>query len=342
MASNLPLLLIGFSLIIGPVLVAAYLRSDLYPRSRYSIAAMVCLTTLLMVLQAHHAAYFLTDVPPVDAGSYVVSLLLAPALFFYAGRFVIWPDAAFSVHLIWCLTPCLLPLLMPLQVTIAVVLLIGAGYATWFSWIVYTIRSQRRQYRFEMLFALVVTSMAAGVFLLGAFFPRHSEGWFYLFYSQSIGIAYVMVTFALIAIPDFVTDLFDLTRGKYAASTLDAVDVKATLSHLHRVMEERELYREEGLSLTSLAQEIGLTPHQLSELLNHHLGTGFSQYLRRHRVDAARRQLVANPADTILAIGMDVGFRSQSTFYAAFKAESGLSPGEFRQRALLQDKSGTP
>jgi AraC-like DNA-binding protein len=37
------------------------------------------------------------------------------------------------------------------------------------------------------------------------------------------------------------------------------------------------------------------------------------------------------PARSILSIGMDVGFRSQSAFYAAFQEVTGQSPGDFRR-----------
>jgi len=49
------------------------------------------------------------------------------------------------------------------------------------------------------------------------------------------------------------------------------------------------------------------------------------------RVAAAKDLLVSAPMQSILSIGMDTGFRSQSSFYAAFKEITGQSPGDYRK-----------
>jgi methylphosphotriester-DNA--protein-cysteine methyltransferase len=76
-------------------------------------------------------------------------------------------------------------------------------------------------------------------------------------------------------------------------------------------------YQNEGLSLSSLAAEVGLSGHQLSELINSRPGMG-------------------SPSQSILSISMDTGFRLQSAFYAAFKELTGQSPGDFREASLTR------
>ena len=325
-----PVALIGFSIVIGPVLVLAYLRSNLFPKSFYSVSSVILLTACLIELQLHHAQYFLLASDPALEWSYVYALLAAPALFFFFGRFVIAPDASFSPYLLLCLTPCAFPLVVSDQIAINIVLLIGAGYALWFAWVVVSMRALRKQHTYELGFALVITLMAAGVFILSTFL-QSSEA-FFLFYSQSIGLAYILVTFALVAIPDFITDLFELARSKYSVTTLGAINEEEKLVELDRFMSDQEPWREEDLSLSTLSQAIDLSSHQLSELLNHHRGISFSKYVRGYRIAAAQHQLLAQPTASILAISMEVGFRSQSTFYAAFKAETGQSPGDYRHQ----------
>ena len=324
-----PLALIGFSIIIGPVLVVSYLRSEVFPKSAYSVVSVLILTICLIVLQVYHTEFFITGLLPHENFTYMYTLLVAPAMFFYFGRFVISPDSGFNPYLLLCLLPCALPSLVGHNIALSIVFLIGAGYALWFAWVVFSLRSAHRQRRFEMAFAITITLMAVGVFAFSTFFPTHDL--FVLFYSQSIGLAYVFVAFALIAIPDFVTDLFELARVKYTASTLVTINTQEKLQDLERCMKERQLFRDEGLTLGALASELELSSHQLSELLNNHLDMSFSNYIRHHRIEAAKVQLVDEPEASILAISMDVGFRSQSTFYAAFKTEIGISPGEFRK-----------
>jgi AraC-like DNA-binding protein len=106
-------------------------------------------------------------------------------------------------------------------------------------------------------------------------------------------------------------------------------------------MTTRKLYANEDLSLSSLAAELGISTHQLSELVNSRLGLGFSRYVRERRVAAAKQLLVAAPSQSILSVSLDTGFRSQSAFYAAFKEITGQSPGDFREAALRKDQSGS-
>jgi transcriptional regulator GlxA family with amidase domain len=118
---------------------------------------------------------------------------------------------------------------------------------------------------------------------------------------------------------------------KYGASTLREVDVDACLAKLNLLMTDSKVYQSESLSLASLAEAVGLSSHQLSELINTRLGIGFSRYVRECRVNAAKALLISAPSRSILSISMDTGFRSQSAFYAAFKETTGQSPGDYRR-----------
>ncbi len=69
-----------------------------------------------------------------------------------------------------------------------------------------------------------------------------------------------------------------------------------------------------------------------SELINTRFGHGFSRYVREQRVAEARRLLAEDDRSSVLSIGMSVGFRSQSNFYAAFREITGETPGGYRKR----------
>jgi len=74
-----------------------------------------------------------------------------------------------------------------------------------------------------------------------------------------------------------------------------------------------------------------LTPHQLSELVNRQFGVNFSRYIREQRVNAAKAILESEPKSSVLSIGLEAGFGTQSNFYAAFKEITGMSPGAYRK-----------
>ena len=96
-------------------------------------------------------------------------------------------------------------------------------------------------------------------------------------------------------------------------------------------MSAEKLYQNEDLNLKMLAEAVGLSGHQLSELINTHFDMGFSRYVRERRVAEAKRLLREDKEASILSISMATGFRSQSNFYAAFRDIAGMSPGQYRE-----------
>ncbi|MFN3860460.1 MAG: helix-turn-helix domain-containing protein [Roseateles sp.] len=96
-------------------------------------------------------------------------------------------------------------------------------------------------------------------------------------------------------------------------------------------------YAQEGLSLAGLAAQLGTPEYRLRRVINQHLGhRNFNAYVNGLRLAEAKRRL-ADPAERglpVLTIALDVGFGSIGPFNRAFKADTGLTPTEFRQQSL--------
>jgi AraC-like DNA-binding protein len=133
-------------------------------------------------------------------------------------------------------------------------------------------------------------------------------------------------------------------KGSDAAEPTAATPATATptptpldLKHmqtLDRLMTIDHLYREPSLSVGLLAERMKLPEHKLRRLINQGLGhRNFSAFLNTYRLADVRRWL-ADPAqgDTpILTLAMDAGFQSIGPFNRAFKADTGITPSEFRR-----------
>ncbi len=111
----------------------------------------------------------------------------------------------------------------------------------------------------------------------------------------------------------------------------------AIVQKLDRLMREERAYREEALTITALALKLGVPEYKLRRLINQQLGhRNFSTYVNQWRLADAKESL-ADPAQRgvpISTIGLDAGFQSLGPFNRAFKAETGLTPSEFRANAL--------
>ena len=98
-------------------------------------------------------------------------------------------------------------------------------------------------------------------------------------------------------------------------------------------------YAQEGLSLAALAERLATPEYRLRRVINQHLGhRNFNAYVNGLRLAEAKRRL-ADPAERalpVLSIALDVGFGSIGPFNRAFKADTGLTPTEFRAQALAE------
>ena len=112
---------------------------------------------------------------------------------------------------------------------------------------------------------------------------------------------------------------------------------RAVAAALAALMAEGRGYAQEGLSLAGLATQLGTPEYRLRRVINQGLGhRNFNVYVNGLRLAEAKRRL-ADPAERslpVLSIALDVGFGSIGPFNRAFKADTGLTPTEFRQRAL--------
>jgi AraC-like DNA-binding protein len=332
----------GFSVVSAVLLFVAYAVFIRVPgKSALSVAACAAILGALFAIQAGHLRYFQGGPAPFDMWYYRVGLFVAPSAFYLFGRWAILPTERFPPVTLLHLLPIALLFIPRLEISLPILFTFGAGYSLWLGYLVYGLRDRRRQFRFEFLYFVVMFLLAVIVLALGFALPHIDAAGFYYTYNIACGLGLAIMVVALVANPNLIGDLSEAARVRYGASTLGGVDVDATLKKLEKLMTEGKAYQNEGLSLATLAAELGMSGHQLSELVNSRLGMGFSRFVRERRVQAAKALLVSAPSQSILSVSMDTGFRSQSAFYAAFKESTGQSPGDFRDSQLRKDKSGS-
>lgn len=142
-------------------------------------------------------------------------------------------------------------------------------------------------------------------------------------------ILYLMVT--LLFYRKNTDEIFLLLPTKPVVKRLNETDAERWLTKLEKVMTEKAVYKNPDLKLHELSREIQLSGHQLSALLNEHLGKNFTTYINEFRIAEACKMMTTDPRFTLEAIGYEVGFNSKSTFFAAFKKIKGVTPASFQQ-----------
>jgi AraC-like DNA-binding protein len=117
----------------------------------------------------------------------------------------------------------------------------------------------------------------------------------------------------------------------------------ALLRRLDHLMSSERIYRQEGLTIGFLAARLELPEYRLRQAINEGLGyRNFNAFLNRYRIDEAKAALADDSQRDVpvLTIAMDAGFQSIGPFNRAFKADTGMTPTEFRRDALARQHAG--
>ncbi|MCC2617799.1 AraC family transcriptional regulator [Aestuariibacter halophilus] len=122
---------------------------------------------------------------------------------------------------------------------------------------------------------------------------------------------------------------------KYQRSALDTDSAQRIANKMQQAVEQDKLFLDPALSLQKLARHIHVSPNYISQTLNETLGMNFFDYINQHRVEAAKERLCSS-GDTILDIALAVGFNAKSSFYAAFKKHTQLTPSAYRKQHRSQ------
>ncbi|WP_394694033.1 helix-turn-helix domain-containing protein [Hyphobacterium sp.] len=148
------------------------------------------------------------------------------------------------------------------------------------------------------------------------------------------GVLLMLTAFANGPVPPDPLDLSttaadDPAAEKYARSALSTERAEKIAERILKAMEAEKLYLDSGLSLQKLARHVTTPPNLVSQTLNEQLGLTFFDFVARWRVEDAKSRILEG-RDSVLNIALEVGFNSRSTFYKAFKRETGQTPKEFR------------
>jgi AraC-like DNA-binding protein len=261
--------------------------------------------------------------------------VVAPAFYFFSRDVLKVSEdenqARFQPVLLLHLLPLLIGVFLPRHIALPLAFFIGTGYVFWLAKIVYSLRAQRKRFKLELLALAAMFVVALMVLLLGVALPVVSENFFYSTYALLIGLAFFVAVFTLISFPQITTHVAEAAQAAYAHSSLNNLDSNALELKLRQLMEVDKLYTQETLSLGMLAQQMAISSHQLSELINTRFEKSFSQLVREYRVNAAKEMLLNEPQASVLSIGLSTGFNSQSSFYTAFREITGMAPGAFRK-----------
>jgi AraC-like DNA-binding protein len=129
---------------------------------------------------------------------------------------------------------------------------------------------------------------------------------------------------------DFSENVKPISEKYQLLSESEASELQENLSE---ILQNEKPYLDENLALSELSERLGITDKKLSELLNKHMQTNFYELINFYRVESVKDKMV-NPYYenlTLLAMAYDSGFKSKSGFNRAFKAQTGMTPSQYKK-----------
>ena len=158
----------------------------------------------------------------------------------------------------------------------------------------------------------------------------------HVFMELSVLIITIIIIFLFLInfrYPGYYKILYGVVENeKKKRSYLKGINFEELTSKLNYLMDKEEIFTDEYISLPIFAQKVNVSQHQLSQFLNEKKGESFSSFINKYRIKKAKKMLLENPEEKILAVAYDVGFQSKSTFNASFVKFAGMTPHEFRKK----------
>ena len=118
---------------------------------------------------------------------------------------------------------------------------------------------------------------------------------------------------------------------KYQRSGLRQEDVADYVNKIRKYMVIEKPYLDRELTIYNLSEQLKISRHILSEVINEHMGMNFYNLVNEYRINEVKQRMKKEDMKhlTILAIAYDSGFNSKSSFNTIFKEKTGQTPSQY-------------
>lgn len=134
------------------------------------------------------------------------------------------------------------------------------------------------------------------------------------------------------------TTTYDLLKS-FARDFLEKViekrDKNGTVPHFEEIKKAKEYimehYSDEGLSLHTVAREVGFSPNHFSTVFSQQMGVTFIEYLIHYRIEQSK-ELLEHTDMKLADIAFRIGYNEPRYFGHVFKKLTGMTPGAYRKQ----------
>ena len=104
------------------------------------------------------------------------------------------------------------------------------------------------------------------------------------------------------------------------------------MTQMSSLIEEEKLYLRKNLRISDVASELATNKTYVSAILNSLSGEKFTSMITRHRIEYAKRLMREHPDMLLDDVADESGFSSRTSFFRNFKALTGMTPQEWKNK----------
>ena len=120
-------------------------------------------------------------------------------------------------------------------------------------------------------------------------------------------------------------------KQKYKGNELSDDFILKKGKEIISVIKNEQLFLSDEFRLRDIAKRFSMTSQNISQIINRYTDKSFSQIVTKFRVEEFQKRMSEDKSKqfSILEVALECGFSSKSSFYNAFKNETGMTPSEW-------------
>ncbi|MEM9545070.1 MAG: helix-turn-helix transcriptional regulator [Bacteroidota bacterium] len=126
-------------------------------------------------------------------------------------------------------------------------------------------------------------------------------------------------------------------RSKTSNEMEEDIALSEWKEKITQLFESKQVFKNSNLTLTDVADQLNTNRNIISKAINQEFQMNFNDFVNVKRAEAVIEQLKKGEhiKNTLLAIALDCGFNSKTTFNRAFKKHTSITPRQFIEQNQL-------
>jgi len=185
-----------------------------------------------------------------------------------------------------------------------------------------------------LLFFFLFLSIAFIILSLFIFHDRYLQVDYNVYYFLLVFLLIYTLSYKALSQPHMGSFSPREDKGQMATKRIsETKDQSDQARIIKKYMEEAKPFLNGELTASLLAERLEMSRHQLSEVLNEEMGNNFYDFINRYRIEEFKKQveLPQNEHLTLLAVALDSGFNSKTSFNTIFKKSTGQTPSQYKK-----------